>query len=92
MGFVLIERLKRKFDTLMTAEEAAQQLGVKVDEFKQVVEEKGILPSDLFNDEPIYSLDSFGDVGVLLRAAERPAEVEQILLRPAGGVPECIRR
>lgn len=51
LGFVLFERFKRQFDASMTVDEGAEQLGVGVDEFKQVVEERGIKPTHLFNDD-----------------------------------------
>lgn len=88
LGFVVFERLKRKLDAAMTADEAAKQLGVEEAEFERVVEEKGVLPTHLFNDEPVYNLESFGEVGTLLRATERPEETNQTLLRAAGNVPD----
>ena len=71
----------------MTTEVAARQLGMKVEELEQEVETKGIRPTHLFNDEPVYNLESFGDVGVLLRTADRPEEEDRKLLQPAGAAP-----
>jgi hypothetical protein len=88
LGFFLFERLKYNFDSAITADEAAEQLGIQRQEFEKLVSENGIRPTHLFNNEPVYNLDSFGDVGVLLRATDGPVEQEQQLLRPARGVPE----
>jgi hypothetical protein len=84
LGYFFWEWLDRKFNASMSVEEAAEQFGMEIDEFKLVVEERGIRPTHYFNDEPVYNLEAFGAVGTLLRAAERPGAADQVLLRPAG--------
>ncbi len=86
VGFFFLERMRYKMSCLITAEQAAEQFGVGVQELRKVVDEEGIRPTYILNDDPIYELNSFGDVGILLRSAERPPENDENLLRAVGGV------
>lgn len=87
LGFVLFERLRYRFEGSLTEEEAADQLGIQPEEFRKLVEENNIRPMHIYNDQPVYNLSSFGDVGTLLRASTPPPERDQTLLQPAGNAP-----
>jgi len=84
-GFYFLERLRRRMDCQLTLEQVAEQFGRDVEDLKKRVEEEGIRPTYILNDDPIYELQSFGDAGILLRASQHQPDSDASLLRAAGG-------
>lgn len=82
----LMWRQRNNLQKLIPVEEVRERLGVDAQTMQRIAEEKKIKPRTIINDEPMYDLQDFGDVGTLLRAASAPVEPDT-LLRAASASP-----
>lgn len=72
-------RWRRNYEAQMPVEKICERLGVDAETVRQIAVEKDIKPRSIINEQPMYNLHDFGDVGTLLRASEAPVSADTLL-------------
>ena len=77
-------RIRRRVQSLSSASQLAEKLGVDAGTATCLAVDKGIMPRCILNGENLYDLRDFSDFNTLLRASTEPSAPVETLLRPAG--------